>query len=121
MDSPVDITVENGISGRGDVFLFKIKGYLDAETTLSLETKLEETFKLNPKHFVFDLSELEYISSAGVGTCLGALEDIQARNGTLRLAGLKENTRHVFELLGFLKIVTDHATAQEALGKVPPP
>jgi len=119
MEGPVEILVENPVAGRPDIFVFKIKGYLDAETTLSLETKLEETFKLAPKHFIFDLSDLDYISSAGVGTCLGALEDIQAKGGTLALAALKENVRHVFELLGFLKIVPEFPGAAEALAKAP--
>ena len=119
MDGAVEILVEKPLADRPEVFVFKIKEYLDAETTLSLETKLEETFKQEPKHLILDLSDLDYISSAGVGTCLGALEDIQARNGTLSIASLKENVRHVFELLGFLKIVLEFQSAAQALEKLP--
>ena len=94
----------------------RLSGRLDASQAGKAKAFLEPF----SEPLVLDFTDLDYISSAGVGTCLGALEDIQARGGSLTLAGLKENVRHVFELLGFLKIVVEHPTAAAALAKVPP-
>ena len=54
---------------------------------------------------LFNLKELDYVSSAGVGTLLGALEDSQQKGGTLALFGVSKSVFLVFEMLGFLKLV----------------
>ena len=68
---------------------------------------------------VIDLSGLEYISSAGLRVLLMAAKQVKTGNGALALCGLKDHIREVFEISGFLPILTivdDESAALTAVG-----
>jgi anti-anti-sigma factor len=48
-----------------------------------------------------DCSQLEYISSAGLGVLLKTQKRLLAANGKLRLSGLKPHLRDIFTFSGF--------------------
>ena len=64
------------------------------------------------------MSELEYISSAGLRVLLKIAKQIQRASGKLVLFGLNRNVREVFSITAFdriLSIQIDQATAVAAL------
>lgn len=81
---------------------FQIKGCLDTMTSPDLQSAIDA---LSPsvKKLIFDFSELDYISSAGLRVLLIAHKRMKV-NGSMQISGLNESVREVFEMTGFSDI-----------------
>ncbi len=77
-----------------------IKGRLDAAKAGSAEEFLGAIDGV----FVIDLSELEYISSAGLGVLLKTHKRLMVSSGGLRLVNVKNHINDVFKYSGFDKL-----------------
>ena len=66
---------------------------------------------------VVDLSELEYISSAGLRVLMLAAKRSKAQRGTLVLAGLQPLVREIFEISRFTLVFDIAPTLRDALAK----
>lgn len=102
---------ENGIS------ICRIQGRLDGATSATADKHLTSLAD-NPETsgIVLDLSNLDYMSSAGLRVLLMAAK--RAKNGSSRLvlAAPQEGVKQVLEISGFTSILDIHATCQEAVG-----
>ncbi len=96
------MTIEKTIEGT-DAKL-KISGRLDTTTSPELESELD-SFISNAKTLVFDMSELEYISSAGLRVILKAQKTMNTQ-GSMKLTDVNESVLEVFEITGFTDILT---------------
>ena len=76
-----------------------ITGRLDTTTAPNLEAAVNELIE-DTKELVFDMAELEYISSAGIRVILGAYKKMKLNNGLLRIEKANEIVREVFEIAG---------------------
>ncbi|PWG65867.1 STAS domain-containing protein [Spiribacter halobius] len=56
------------------------------------------------RHYIVDLSETEYVDSAGLGMLVLLHEYAQARNATVELADANERTARILRIAGFDKI-----------------
>jgi anti-sigma B factor antagonist len=88
---------------NGVVFM-ALKGFLDAHTFEQLEKTINELFEQNQHRLIFDLSKLEYISSAGAGVFIGAIGTAQENDGNIVLMRPSANVKEVFDLLGLSQI-----------------
>ncbi|MNL88983.1 putative anti-sigma factor antagonist BtrV [compost metagenome] len=70
------------------------------------------------QRLVFDLSSLDYISSAGLRVILLAGKRLRASKGKLVLVGLQTMVREVFDMSGFLSLFAITATLDEGVAKV---
>jgi anti-sigma B factor antagonist len=84
-----------------EVSVVYLKGYLDAHTAPDFENALQELVDEDRVRIVVNLSELTYISSAGLGVFMGFIEDIRKKEGDIKLAEPSEKVFRVFDLLGF--------------------
>ena len=81
-----------------------IGGRLDTTTAPELEKELENLLS-EVKELVFDMSELEYISSAGLRVLLKA-QKIMNVQGNMKVTHVNESIMEVFEITGFIDILT---------------
>ena len=77
----------------------EIVGRLDTITAPALEKTINENI-ISIQNLVFDLTGLEYISSAGLRVLLGAQKKMQ-RIGTMKLTNVCEDVMEIFEMTGF--------------------
>ena len=80
-----------------------LSGRLDTLTSPDLEDKLEEELD-GAERLIFDLAELEYISSAGLRVLLGAYKMMEEYNGML-IRNVTEPVMDVFEVTGFSDVL----------------
>ena len=109
-----EFKIETQMLPEKSVVLVSLSGYLDAHTFERLEETIAELFTQNKYRIVVDLSEVEYISSAGAGVFIGALSEAHEHKGNIVLMNPTPNVREVFDLLGLTQIfqvVDDKATA----------
>lgn len=101
-------------SKERDLTVLEISGFLDAHTAPDFEAEVQKAIDEGALHIVVDASGLDYISSAGLGVFMGFIEEIREKGGDLKICGLSDKVREVFELLGFdtlFDIVDDRQAA----------
>ena len=84
------------------ITLIELSGQLDAHTAPEFERFLEERVRNEKKaKLILDFSNLEYISSAGLGVLMGLIEEVRSQSGDMKLIKVPEKIYHVLDLLGF--------------------
>lgn len=84
-----------------DVLIVTIKGRLDALTATDLEEAVCKYINDGELKIVFDFSDLEYISSAGLRAILYAAKKLKAIDGAIAFACISGMISEVFEISGF--------------------
>ena len=94
------ITAEN----EGTKRTLALEGRLDTTTAPQLETEVKGELT-GVTELVLDLTRLEYLSSAGLRVILTA-QKIMNRQGRLVIRGANKTILEIFEITGFLDILT---------------
>lgn len=87
-----------------ELVILEIAGRLDTTTAPNLEAVVNELLE-DTKEIVFDMSGVEYISSAGIRVLLGAYKKINSKNGTMRIEKVNDMVYEVFEMTGLSKML----------------
>ena len=95
------MTINKAIEGK--VCILFIKGRIDTLTSPELEQEFIENAE-NCEKMIFDLSETEYISSAGLRVILVANREMEKKDG-LVLRNLSKNVESIIRMTGFGKFV----------------
>src|SRR5437899_822519 len=90
-------------------------GSLDSNTSPVAQQAIDGILAGGAKRLVVDFSALDYISSAGLRVLLGTAKKLIGAGGELRLFGLNDTVREVFQISGFSTILAVYATEAEAL------
>ena len=96
------MTIEKNLNGESAVI--KVAGRLDTQTAPELEGELDAILGAL-KELTFDMTELEYISSAGLRVILKA-QKVMNSKGAMKLTGVNDSIMEVFDITGFLDILT---------------
>ena len=83
----------------------EVTGRLDTTTAPNLELVINDLSK-DIKELVFDMSGVEYISSAGIRVLLGAYKKINSTQGKFRIEKANDVVREVFEMTGLSGMLT---------------
>jgi anti-anti-sigma factor len=100
---------ENGVT------LVALAGSLDSNTSPQAQQALDAILAGGARKMVVDFTALDYISSAGLRILLGTAKRLGGAGGALRLCGLNETVREVFDISGFSTILAVFATEADAL------
>lgn len=85
--------------------VLRLEGRLDGTTAPQVQQRVDALAAAGPRALVFDLSQLEYVSSAGLRVFISAAKKYQNQGKTTTFAALTPAVRQVFELSGFLGIL----------------
>lgn len=89
---------------NGNELLVAVEGRLDTITAPQLEDDVRSSID-GIKELVFDFAKLEYISSAGLRVLL-AMQKIMNKQGSMTVRNVNETVMEVFEITGFVDILT---------------
>ena len=87
-----------------ELVALEITGRLDTTTSPNLESVINE-LSADAKEFVFDMSDVEYISSAGIRVLLGAYKKMSNCQGIMRIEKANDMVREIFEITGLLQML----------------
>ncbi|MCD7905286.1 MAG: anti-sigma factor antagonist [Clostridiales bacterium] len=85
------------ISPVGELDHFNIEKYRREEDIMIKRKK--------PKNIIFDLGQVTFIDSSGIGYILGKYKLCMLSGGKAALVNVKGNTRKILEISGLLKII----------------
>jgi anti-sigma B factor antagonist len=77
----------------------RISGVLDAITAPDMRPAIEEIAGNGVSDVVIDLSELSLIDSSGVAALVSVYKQMKARDGRVRLIGVKDQPLAILRLL----------------------
>jgi anti-anti-sigma factor len=105
----IDVSTADGVT------IFNLIGRLDSNSAGEAEQTVIEAVDGGATRIIFDFRDLDYISSAGLRVILVAAKRMKAAGGKLTLCGMQEHVEEVFEMSGFLAILTVCPDRQAAL------
>ena len=82
-----------------ELVTLEITGRLDTTTAPNLEVVINELSE-DKKELIFDMTDVEYISSAGIRVLLGAYKKMNLNQGIMRIEKASEMVREVFKMTG---------------------
>jgi anti-anti-sigma factor len=100
---------------RQQVSVVSIAGSVDALTSGHMTGYLTDQVDQGYKHLVLDLSQVEYMSSAGLRSILEGLKFSRQAGGDLRLAAPQPGIEKMLKMAGFTSIRKTYASLDEAV------
>lgn len=100
---------------NSDVMILYPKGSLDSLTAAELEKTLNSLIAKKINRIIVNLSQINYISSAGWGIFTSIIKQVRSSNGDLKLSGITKDIQDIAELLGIPDLIPTYRTDQEAV------
>jgi anti-anti-sigma factor len=100
--------VENGL-------VLVLNGYIDTYNSNSLQRRVSSAIEAGYVRLVFDCTNLNYVSSTGIGSFTSFLKSLKAINGDLVLQNVQAKVYDVFQLLGFAQFFNIRDSREEAI------
>jgi len=97
------LTITSNIDG--EVNELKLVGRLDVKSAKDADVAFSETAEKS-KIIVLDLSELDYVASAGLRALKRLRASVRDNDGELKVRGVQDAVMEVFELTGFAAMFT---------------
>ena len=89
---------------EGNKLTLALAGRLDTTTAPQLEAEVKNELS-GVTELIFDFSQLEYLSSAGLRVLLAA-QKVMNKQGSMVVRQVNETIMEVFEITGFIDILT---------------
>lgn len=100
----------------GDGAILLLTGRLEVPLEGTLVRRIEDLAEDGRTKIVVDLGGLDYLNSRGVSAFIAAVDQLRARGGDLKLAGVKPQAAMILGRLGISRIVQQFGTVDEAIG-----
>ena len=88
---------------EGSTLTLALEGRLDTTTSPQLEAEVKNSAE-GVKSLIFDISGLEYISSAGLRVLLSA-QKMMNKQGDMTVTGANEAIMEIFDVTGFVDLL----------------
>ncbi len=95
------------------VIVFTPSGSLDTNTYQILEARVDDALRQSPSTVVFDMADLEYISSMGLRVILKAQKNMKQLGGSVLLLNMQPQIEKVFEIVNALPSFTIFKDTEE--------
>jgi anti-sigma B factor antagonist len=102
-------TTNNGI------VLVRAEGQLIVGNRQELKNLVTERLDAGERRFVIDFSRTGYIDSSGLGALVTISKQVREQGGEMRLAGLNDDLRTLFELTKLDTLFAISNSAEQAL------
>lgn len=102
-------------SNAAGVAVIEIDGQLIVGNRQELKTLVQEGLDRGDRKFLIDCSRTGYIDSSGLGALVTLSKRVREVNGDLRIAGLNEDLRALFELTKLDSLFHISPTVPDAL------
>lgn len=98
------------------VDLVKVSGRIDSSNAGELDQALKDIIGNGRNNIVLDLSEVNYMSSAGLRAIIAALRECKKRHGDVRIANPSERVSEVLSLAGVDSLFQVYDSRTAAVG-----
>ena len=115
MSSKLHIAIADE-KGKSPVKVVYLKGDIDAATHKDIESKANELLNGGSNNILIDLSEVDYMGSAGLRALNSIAKSVSASNGQFKLSNPSASVSKVMKTLGFDQFFDIHDSVNTAVG-----
>lgn len=114
-DSSCPRDVIRGIRHKDQAVVLELAGEIDMKCSVEVRRKLKELFQNKPAAVIVDMTHVEFMDSSGLATLVGALRWCRENGVELKLVGLIQRVRGIFEICRLDSVFQIYDTEAEAL------
>ncbi len=104
------------MASNNAVIFIKILGSLDSMKDIRpLQAKIEQFAQYGCSQIVFDLEEVTYVSSTGLGALVGMYDSVEKKGGQIILLNVHSRVQTVFNMVGLNGIFKLPENREEAI------
>lgn len=103
------------ITESGDVRILSFQGNLDTNTSPEAESQINGLIDGGAQKLLVNFENLDYISSAGLRVLLATAKKLKGSGGDLKICCLNPTVQEVFDISGFVTILSVTSSEEEAL------
>lgn len=100
------ITIEIIPCPMKDTAVIKAIGSVDSSTVQAIETQIQGLVSQGSRRLVIDCSEVEFVSSAGIGIFLGTAAQLRGAGGDLLFMKLPPHVEELFDIINLKSFFT---------------
>ncbi|HKP27819.1 MAG TPA: STAS domain-containing protein [Gemmatimonadales bacterium] len=102
-------------TARGEVSVVRVDGQLTVGNRQELKATVQAGLDAGARKFLLDCSPTGYIDSSGLGALVTIAKRVREAGGQIRLAGLNDDLRSLFELTKLDTLFAIYPGIEEAL------
>ena len=103
------------IESNEKAHIIALQGQVNSSNAATVETEVLDVVQKGARNVLLNMTELSYISSAGLRVVLVLAKRLKQGGGKLVIYGMQPHVREVFDISGFLAILNVAGTRAEAL------
>lgn len=100
---------------NGDITVIRVDGQLTVGNRQDLKTTVQHATDEGARKFLLDCSATGYIDSSGLGALVTISKRVREAGGQVRLAGLNDDLRSLFELTKLDTLFAIYSDVDQAL------
>ena len=100
-----------------DCKVIEVGRVLDNSNADVFSSIIMELYSDDVRHLLVDMSETEFLSSAGIGSILGTVELFRERQGDIMLTNVGDKVLHILGVLDLAEYLTICGTNEEATAR----
>jgi anti-anti-sigma factor len=103
------------VKHKKDIPIVALSGSIDALVAPDLARAIVDQIAEGHVYLVIDLTRVEFMSSAGLHTLLGAVRETRSHGGDLRVIIMDPNIDHALKISGFHSVARVFTSEADAL------
>jgi anti-sigma B factor antagonist len=109
------VDILHAANGRIDVVT--VSGFMDMAEVPKFEKVLDQLIAQGRYHIALDLSDLTYVSSAGLGAIIGRIREVRRHGGDIKVGGYSGVVFDILKTFGFTEVFETYDSCAEAIKK----
>lgn len=97
----------------------KIEGDIDHHSCDMIRNQIDnEIMNRNPKNMIFDMDQVGFMDSSGIGVLLGRYKKIFGQGGKTAMIKVKPQIKRICEICGLQKIIPIYRDKRQAIENI---
>ncbi|MFH1837182.1 MAG: STAS domain-containing protein [Candidatus Omnitrophota bacterium] len=100
---------------KGGIPILRIEGDVDMGTSPEMKKYFDKVTAARPKEIIANLEKVDYMDSSGLATMVEVYKVMKQNEGIIKLVGLSDKVRGLFEITKLDKLFKIFKSEDEAL------
>lgn len=99
--------------------IIQFDGELDHHTAQEIREEIDREIEVKGiKNLIFDLSNLKFMDSSGIGVVIGRYKLINKKGGKVAVINVNPHVDKIFHMSGMFKIINKYSSRDEAFSNM---
>jgi stage II sporulation protein AA (anti-sigma F factor antagonist) len=108
-----------GFDLKNSKLIIRIDGDIDHHTCEEIRHKIDnEIARENPKSIIFDMKNVNFMDSSGIGVIIGRYKLIMTNGGAAAMINVKPQIQRVYDICGLKKIIPVYDSEKSAVESI---